>query len=74
MKKYSTVFKNDLEEGDVIKTKMPFKIELDEEQEISRTNIQNAAEILLPLKTAAEKEKTRNMKAGTLEASEYVMD
>ena len=50
--KYASVFKNNLEEGDVIKTKKPIVIELDADKGITPTNIQTSAEIPLHLRTA----------------------
>ena len=65
--KYPDIFKEDLEEGDTIKTRNPIKIELDEEKNTQPTNITTPAQIPARLRPAAEREIARLIKAGTLE-------
>ena len=72
--KYPNIFKEDLEECDTIKTKNPIRIELDEEKNIQPTNITIPAEIPVHLRSAAEREISRLIKAGTLEPCEHPSD
>ena len=58
--KYS-VFKSDLEEDDIIKTKEPIVIEVDEDKNTSPTNIQTPAEIPIHFLAVAAKEISRNI-------------
>ena len=72
--KYPDIFKDDLEEGDTIKTRNPIKIEMDEEKNIQPKNITTPAEIPAHLRSAAERDIARLIKAGTLEPWEQPTD
>ena len=65
--KYPDNLKEDLEEGDTIKTRNLIKIEINEEKNITPFNITTPAEIPANLRPAAEREIARLIKAGTLE-------